>query len=117
MNLPLSAPPQLAGVLFNDLEYDHASGKKRITERVQKYVPHPSQSSTARRRLEQFSAQITFEFLDCAGQWRLLYVQPLHRPCEMQFVGYRNEAAQMTELHIRTRLACRDVDATRYKSQ
>jgi hypothetical protein len=35
MNLPNSAPPQPAAALFNNLEYDPASGKTRITGRNQ----------------------------------------------------------------------------------
>ena len=60
MSLPLSAPFQPAGALFNNLEQDQASGKMRITGRVQK--PRVAlvcrEGETAAALLERLDAEL-----------------------------------------------------------
>jgi hypothetical protein len=52
--------------------------------------------SNNRASVEQLRVQIVFEFLDRAGQGRLLDMKPLGSAGEMQLFSYRQEAAKVT---------------------
>jgi hypothetical protein len=54
---------------------------------------------------EQLSPELTFETADLLRQRRSRNVKPLCGPTEMQFLGNRDEVAQLSEFHAIDRTA------------
>ena len=54
---------------------------------------------------EELGTKLTFEIADLLRERRLSKVKPLCGPTEMQFLGNRDEVAQLSEFHAIDRTA------------
>ena len=54
---------------------------------------------------EKLSPELTFEIADLLRQRRSRNVKPIRGPTEMQFLGNRDEVAQLSEFHAIERTA------------